>query len=122
MAGSTLSTFDAILKTQYLGPIREQLNSSSVLYSRLEKNEDSVVGKNFTIPLHYGRNEGVGARAEGGTLPDAGNQAYKECIVPMKYQYGRIQITGPTIKAARSNEGAFLRAVDSEMLCWRATE
>ena len=71
MAGSTLSTFDAILKTQYLGPIREQLNSSSVLYSRLEKNEDSVVGKNFTIPLHYGRNEGVGARAEGGTLPDA---------------------------------------------------
>ena len=115
MAGSTLSTFDAILKTQYLGPIREQLNSSSVLYSRLEKNEDSVVGKNFTIPLHYGRNEGVGARAEGGTLPDAGSQAYKECIVPMRYQYGRIQITGPTIKAARSNEGAFLRAVDSEM-------
>lgn len=53
--GSTLSTFDAILKTQYLGPIREQLNSSSVLYSRLEKNEDSVVGKNFTIPLHYGQ-------------------------------------------------------------------
>src|SRR5574343_104755 len=115
MAGSTLSTFDAILKTQYLGPIREQLNSSSVLYSRLEKNEDSVVGKNFTIPLHYGRNEGVGARAEGGALPDAGSQTYKECIVPMKYQYGRIQITGPTIKAARSNEGAFLRAVDSEM-------
>ena len=33
----------------------------------------------------------------------------------MRYQYGRIQITGPTIKAARSNEGAFLRAVDSEM-------
>ena len=85
--GSTLSTFDAILKTQYLGPIREQLNSSSVLYSRLEKNEDSVVGKNFTIPLHYGRNEGVGARAEGGTLPAAGSQAYKECILPMRYQY-----------------------------------
>lgn len=112
---TTLSTFDAILKTQYLGPIREQLNSASVLYSRLEKNEDSVVGKNFTIPLHYGRNEGIGARAEGGTLPEAGNQAYKECIVPMRYQYGRIELTGPTIKAARSNEGAFLRAVDSEM-------
>jgi len=115
MAGATLTTFDSILKNQYLGPIREQLNSSSILYSRLEKNEDSVVGKNFTIPLHYGRNEGVGARGEGGALPAAGNQAYKECIVPMKYQYGRIQITGPTMKAARSNEGAFLRAVDSEM-------
>jgi len=115
MAGTTLTTLDSILKTQYLGPIREQLNSSSILYSRLEKNEDSVVGKNFTIPLHYGRNEGVGARGEGGTLPTAGNQSYKECIVPMKYQYGRIQLTGPTIKAAKSNEGAFVRAVDSEM-------
>lgn len=113
--GATLTTFDAILKNQYLGPIREQLNNTNALYSRLEKNEDSVVGKNFTIPLHYGRNEGVGARAEGGALPTAGNQSYKECIVPMRYQYGRIQISGPTIKAARSNEGAFLRAVDSEM-------
>lgn len=115
MAGATLTTFDAILKNQYLGPIREQFNAASILYSRLEKNTDSVVGKNFTIPLHYGRNEGIGARAEGGTLPTAGNQQYKECIVPMKYLYGRIKLTGPTMKAARSNEGAFLRAVDSEM-------
>lgn len=115
MSGTTLTTLDDILKVQYLGPIRDQLNNSSVLYSRLEKNSDSVVGKNFTIPLHYGRNEGVGARGEGTALPTAGNQAYKECIVPMRYQYGRIQITGPTIKASRSNEGAFVRAVDSEM-------
>ena len=115
MAGTTLTTLDDILKVQYLGPIRDQLNNSSVLYSRLEKNSDSVVGKNFTIPLHYGRNEGVGARGEGTALPTAGKQAYKECIVPMRYQYGRIQITGPTIKASRSNEGAFVRAVDSEM-------
>jgi hypothetical protein len=112
---TTLTTLDAILKNQYLGPIREQLNSSNVLYGRLEKNTDSVVGKNFTIPLHYGRNEGIGARGEGAALPGAGNQAYKDCIVPMRYQYGRIQLTGPTIKAARSNEGAFIRAVDSEM-------
>ena len=115
MSGTTLTTLDDILKVQYLGPIRDQLNNSSVLYSRLEKNSDSVVGKNFTIPLHYGRNEGVGARGEGTALPAAGNQAYKDCIVPMRYQYGRIQITGPTIKASRSNEGAFVRAVDSEM-------
>src|SRR5574344_860189 len=87
---TTLTTLDAILKNQYIGPIRDQLNNSSVLYSRLEKNSDSVVGKNFTIPLHYGRNEGVGARGEGTALPTAGNQAYKECIVPMRYQYGRI--------------------------------
>jgi hypothetical protein len=116
MAGGTLTTFDAVLKTQYPGSlIEDQLNNKVLLLQRLEKDYDSVVGKNFTIPLHYGRNEGTGARADGGTLPTAGAQAYKECIVPMRYIYHRIKITGPTIKAARSNEGAFVRAVDSEM-------
>jgi hypothetical protein len=116
MAGATLTTFDAVLKAQYPGSlIEEQLNNKVILLQRLEKDYDSVVGKNFTIPLHYGRNEGTGARADGGTLPAAGAQSYKECIVPMRYIYHRIKITGPTIKAARSNEGAFVRAVDSEM-------
>lgn len=113
--GTTLQTLDAILKNQYLGPIREQFNNATVLFSRLDKNSESVVGKNFTIPLHYGRNEGIGARSEGAALPDAGNQAYKETIVPMRYLYGRIMLTGPTIKAAKSNQGSFVRAVDSEM-------
>lgn len=113
--GTTLSTLDAILKNQYLGPVREQINNATILLSRIDSNYDSVVGKNFTIPLHYGRNEGTGARADGGTLPTAGNQSYKECIVPMRYLYHRIELTGPTIKAAASNEGAFIRAVESEM-------
>lgn len=112
---ATLTALDAILKNQYLGPIRDQVNNSTVLLNRIAKDEDSVVGKNFTIPLHYGRNEGIGARGDGGTLPTAGNQSYKETIVPMKYLYGRIELTGPTIAAAKSNEGAFIRAVDSEM-------
>ena len=112
---TTLTSLDAILKNQYLGPVREQINSKIELLKRIETDRESVVGKNFTIPLHYGRNEGIGARADGGTLPTAGNQSYKETIVPMRYLYGRIKLTGPTIKAAKSNEGAFIRAVESEM-------
>jgi hypothetical protein len=113
--GATLSALDAILKTQYLGPVREQVPQKMVLHKRLKKNDDSVSGKNFTLPLHVGGNEGIGATGDGGTLPEAGNQQYKETIVPMKYNYGRIQITGPTIKAARNDAGAFIRAVESEM-------
>jgi hypothetical protein len=115
MAGTTLSTLDSILKTQYLPAVNEQFNNLSVILSRLEKDYDSVVGKNFTMALHTGRNESVAGRGEGGTLPVAGNQSYKNAIVPMKYLYGRLQITGQTIKAAQTNEGAFLKAVDSEM-------
>ena len=113
--GVTLSAISDILKNQYLGPIREQLNNDIILLSRLEKDDESVVGKNFTIPLHIGRNEGIGATTDGGTLPTAGNQSYKETIVPMRYLYGRIQLTGPSMKASRSNEGAFVRALESEM-------
>lgn len=113
--GSTLTTISSLLKNQYLGPVREQINNSIVLLNRVGKDEESVVGKNFTIPVHYGRNEGIGARADGGTLPTAGNQGYHETIVPMKYLYGRIKLTGPSIKAAKTNEGAFMRAVESEM-------
>lgn len=115
MAGATLSTFDPILKTQYLGPIREILNYAAKLLERIGTDYDSVTGKNFTIPMHYGRNEGIGARADGGALPAAGSQAYKEAIVPMRYLYGRIQITGPTIKAAANDAGAFTRAISSEI-------
>lgn len=112
---TTLSSLDAVLKVDYLGPIREQLNNSTELLKRIDTDYDSVVGKNFTIPMHYGRNEGVGARTEGASLMAAGQQAYKESIVPMRYMYGRIQITGQTIKASRNDQGAFLRAVDSEI-------
>lgn len=115
MAGTTLSTLDSILKTQYLPAVNEQFNNLTVILNRLEKDYDSVVGKNFTMALHTGRNESVGARAEGSSLPAAGNQGYSNAIVPMKYLYGRLKLTGQTIKAAKTNEGAFLRAVDSEM-------
>jgi len=113
--GATLTTLDQILKNQYLGPLREQVNYDVVLLDLLDKDQDSVVGKNFTIPLHVGGNEGFASVAEGGTLPTAGQQQYKETIVPMRYIYSTIEITGPTIKAAKSDAGAFVRAVDSEM-------
>jgi len=115
MAGANLSTIDPILKNQYLPPIREQLNNDIRLVKRIGTDYDSVVGKNFTIPMHYGRNWGTGARGDGQQLMEAGAQAYKESIVPMRYIYGRIQLTGPSIKAAASNAGAFARTLASEI-------
>lgn len=113
--GATLTTLDSILKNQYIGPLREQVNYEVTLLDLLDKDQDSVVGKNFTIPLHVGGNEGFAAVAEGGALPGAGAQQYKESIVPMRYVYSTIEITGPTIKAAKTDAGSFVRAIDSEM-------
>lgn len=111
-----LAELDAILKNQYIGPLNEQLNNDIKLFKRVMGDNDcTVTGKNFTLPLHVSRNEGIGARPEGADLPKAGAQGYKDAIVPMRYLYGVISITGPAIKATKTDKGAFIRAVDSEM-------
>lgn len=109
-----LSTFNAVLKDIYLPPIRSQLNNATVLLSLLERDTENISGREAIVPVHYGRNEGVGARPDGGSLPDAGRQSYRELRIPMKYNYGRIAVTGPTIAASRDDAGAFGRVVDLE--------
>lgn len=118
MAGLDLTAFDDILKIDYLGPVRDQLNNSSVIIGELEKREEDFQGKQLYLPLHTGRNWSVGSRAEDVALPGGttqGSQQYENAVYGMSYQYGRIRITGPTIRASRNDKGAFLKAVDSEM-------
>ena len=79
-----LSNYSEVLKTFYLPAIQEQLNNMTYLINILDVNETDVSGKNATINLHYGRNTGTGARADGGALPDAGYQKHQTCTVPMK--------------------------------------
>lgn len=110
----TLSTADAALKEDYQPAIREQLNNSIMFLQQIERNSKDVQGRRAVLSLHVRRNNGVGARGESGALPSAGNQKYAEERVPLRYNYGRIQISGPTIRAMRSDEGAFIRALDSE--------
>lgn len=113
-----LSAADNILKTRYIGPIRDQLNNATVIMSKIARDETSlnVTGKSFTVPLHTGRNAAAGIGvSDGGALPTAGQQSYDTAVIPNAYTYGRIQVTGPTIRAARDNAGAFVTAVESEI-------
>jgi hypothetical protein len=115
MAGLTFTTADKVLKEDYLPPVREQLNMTNALLAQVEKNSTDIEGRRALLSLHTGRTSGVGARAEGGTLPSAGVQGYTEQRVPVKNVYGRIQVSGPVIAAMKSDKGSFVRAVDSEM-------
>lgn len=114
MAGLTLSTADAVLKEDYQTAIREQLNNTNMLLQQVEKNTEDVVGRRALLALHVQRSPAVGARAELGTLPGASNQGYFDEYVNLRYNYGRIQISGPVIKAMASDRGSFVRAVKSE--------
>jgi hypothetical protein len=111
-----LSNAANVLKVRYIGTVREQLNNEILLFKQLQKQIQSVSGKSFTVPLHTGRNTAAAVgRDDGGTLPTAGQQAYTTTIVPNKYLYSRIKITGPTIAATRDNAGAFVEAIQSEV-------
>src|SRR4030042_1141611 len=117
-SGSTagiLSNYDEVLKTFYLPAIQEQLNHDTILSDKIDTNEKDVAGKNATIQCHYGRTKGTGARADGGALPDADYQKFKTCTVPMKYNYGRVTFSGPTIAATRDAKGAYAKVIDTEI-------
>jgi len=105
-----------VLKHFYLGPIREQLNNKTVLLANLKKSSKEVVGDQVVLPLRKGRNWGIGARGTTGTgvLPTAGSQQYKKTYFLTKDMYGRISISGKTIRATKSDKGAFLRIVQTE--------
>ena len=110
-----LTTFDEILKDMYIGPIRDILNSKTVLLSRFDRDQENISGRNALIPIRVGRNEGQGAVADGARMPDPGRQRFDRVVVPMRYYYHRILFTGPTVAASRNSEGAFARVVDSEI-------
>jgi len=117
MAGLDLSAFDAVLKDIFLGPIRVNLNQGTILMSRLDKTADFIVagGKKVISPLLYGHSQAVGARADNQALPAVKKSKYKESQTTVKHNYGRIYVTGPTIRASKTEASAFAKAVESEM-------
>lgn len=111
-----LTEASAILKNDYIGPVRNNINNKTILFNKVRKSSEEVSGSKVWLPLRSGRNSGVGARAYNGTLPSAGAQQYKEATFETKTNYGRVKIYGKTIRATRNDKGAFIRAVKSELM------
>lgn len=111
-----LANYEQVLKTFYLPAIQEQLNHDTILADLIDVNERDVSGKNATILCHYGRSKGTGARGDGGPLPEADHQKFKTAVVPMRYNYGRVTFSGPTIAATRDERGAYARVMDTEIM------
>ena len=104
-----------ILKEDYKPVIREQLNGQFVALELATQNSDDVEGIEAVLSTHQSRNRGVGARGEFGATPTAGQQGYKKSRIPLKFNYGALKVSGPILKAARSDRGSFTRALDSEV-------
>jgi hypothetical protein len=112
------STGDSALKVFYLPKMQDLLNQMSVLWMRLDKGSGvlNADGKSFTLGLHVGRNANAGIGvAENAAIPAADYQKTTTSIVPNKYIYTPIQVSGPVIKASKTDAGSFVRAVRFEV-------
>jgi hypothetical protein len=130
---------DAVLKNYYLGPIREQLNMKAVLMFNADAESDQqrasytsstnapgfrgiaresedveFAGRQWIIPAHTSRNEGLGAIAEGGAVPVAGQQGWTDLQDSLKHNLGTIGITRYAIRLSNRNEGVFLKLLEGE--------
>lgn len=103
-----------VLKEDYLPVVREQINTKQEFLVQIERNSEDVEGLEAVLSLHVGLNEGIGSRLELEDLPEPGQQRYTKQRVPLHYHYGRIQVSGPVIRAMKSDDGSWLRAVESE--------
>jgi uncharacterized cupin superfamily protein len=116
---ATITTFSAILKEFYVGPIIDALNTEIAVLKHFDKATLDWNGRQAVIPIHTARNSGVEYAAEyagAANLPTAGRQGYGRLLVDAKYQYGRFEITGPAIASAKNGgKAAFVGWVDAEM-------
>ena len=108
------TTASGVLKEFYIPTVHDQLVNKNEYLAQLEKNSEDVEGTEAVLSLHVGRNQGIGARKELEDLPAPGNQSYVKARVNLKYNYGQIQVSGPVMRAMKSDNGSWLRALESE--------
>src|SRR5438477_11253658 len=104
--GATIATLQNTLKDDYLPPMNEQLNNNVLIVQRVEKSNKEIFGNQAVVPLHNNRTSGIGARAENATLPGAGNQGFTRAVYDVKFHYGHLSISGPSIAKTRSDVGS----------------
>lgn len=116
---ASLTTVANLLKVVYEGGLQKQLNDETVALKRIVKTSDGVKqdvsGKYVEFPLHYKRNNGIGARREWEDLPAAGNQGTTSARVGLKYLYGAMSLSGQTLELTDTDKQAFISTLELEM-------
>lgn len=114
----TLTTLAPLLKEVYEGGVTPQLNDRAKAYQRIKTNSTAAKkwgGKYVNLAIHVGRNSGIGSRNEQEVLPVAGFQDTREALIPMKYHYATVGITGQAIELANNDYQTFADALNLEV-------
>ena len=103
--GLTLNDVSALFKIKYEKLSENVYNSANVLLGRVKKSYD-FTGRKLSITIPQSFSGGVGS----GSLPKANSARYAAAEITAKKVYAVVDIDRETIKAALSDEGAFVRA------------
>lgn len=114
MAEITTTTLADALKTFYLPVIVNQMNyQSNAFFSEIERNSDEVQGGAIKMAMRYGRQGGVGNRAENGTLPTPGARKIKQVEYETQNLFARIMITDKMIEIGQTGQGSFMNVLQT---------
>lgn len=116
--GTSGTYFDDALRTHYQPAIRNQFPQKSILLNNIEKGDAKKIdtsGNFARITVQKALHPSTGARPEGNTLPTKNYTRLETTDVYMKYNYGRIEVSGPVMRASRDNRGAVMKALEVEM-------
>ena len=101
----SLSEASALFKIKYEKLSENVYNSANVLLGRVKKSYN-FTGKELAISIPQSFSGGVGS----GSLPKANTAIYGDARITAKKMYAVVEIDRESIKAALSDEGAFVRA------------
>jgi hypothetical protein len=93
-----------LMKVKYGKLIEKQFNMENVVFGRLTKSQD-FVGSQIEEPVVQSIGGGVGA----GSLPTANKNKIGKATLTTKKLYATVSIDRETMKAAKSDEGSFVR-------------
>lgn len=113
MAGLDLTQYDALFKTKWTDQaIREVVYKTSPFFAMLRK-DNNFVGDSQKIPLIYEDNQNVSSNFQ---IANGGTSAVESAafLLTRKKKYAKSFIDNETLEASDTNEGAFLRALDTE--------
>lgn len=112
----SVETADNALKSFYLDAVTEALDlKANPLLAQIERSSVDVVGKDVKKLVRYGLNGGIAAGSETGALPASSSDNKVVFTSTLKNLYGTIEISDKALRAAASNEGAFVNILNDEM-------
>lgn len=118
MAGAAMRVYDKV--------VHEQVFTKNVLFMNILKNVAhdtgavSTVGSSTTggggkmLTVHYGRNTGSAAGGESLTLPTAGQQAFLQANIPMKYNFHQVSLTDVVLQGSKRTKEFLVNVLESE--------